>query len=332
MADLTTITDVFDYTQYNRVGRVELLHGGQPISWMNTKGLNFRFKYEQRYIMPPDNMVPTATVEILGLNQTSVDYLCEFMTTPFFSKREVSVKVYAGYDPDGTGDESCAQLLFHMPVIRATPSAYPENWVTLDCAMQYGKELVSDYQWAYQDINGKGISAREMCNRIEEYFDLAFLWHADSEKEADKEEHYVTAFGFNGGAEAAVDALREKFSFLRFEHTRNASHNGRPCVYDIRAREPKKDDKGVGLWQIDREHGMIGVPSFIGGTSEQKKITARTLLNPRIIPWDRIDLASYVARDLNGRYRVMTVAHSGELRGNEWYTTIEGLAENALAG
>ena len=73
---------------------------------------------------------------------------------------------------------------------------------------------------------------------------------------------------------------------------------------------------------ISPENGLIGVPTLgYPQTAKGKPVlTARMLLYPRLTPGGKVQLDSNA---LKGDYKVLSVRHSGDTHGSDWFTVIE---------
>lgn len=69
--------------------------------------------------------------------------------------------------------------------------------------------------------------------------------------------------------------------------------------------------------------GLIGVP-----TKSEDGVSGKCLLNPMLKIGSAIELQSKYASDLNGQYRLISVTHKGDTRGNDWYTEFTALIIN----
>ena len=82
-----------------------------------------------------------------------------------------------------------------------------------------------------------------------------------------------------------------------------------------------RDEPGPGetVWTIREDTGLINIPSAV----LPKGIDCDVLLNPNILPGDWMKLESIHQPAANGIYRISRVRHHGELRGNDFLTSLE---------
>jgi hypothetical protein len=328
MADNSTITSV-GYANFGRVGRIEILEKGEPISGMNLEGLDFKFQTNDMFMANVVAVPNRATVQILGLSRASVDNLCQFCDIPTFRLRQITVRISAGYATDSNG----IQELMNMPVVRAIPSMPPENWVTLEAWMGNLVEKVVSLEVETKDESGreKTITAYDVISQVGEKFKVSFIWRGKAQ--AASEESKVAFFGVNGGLEQAISEIRIKFGFLRLVQLPSVSSEG-TNVYEVHLNPKSKRDKegkwtweepasaSMNVWEVNKDKGMIGLPSYEGGSTESKVVNVRTLLNPSYRHNDTVVLKSDICKGLSDTYKIWTVKHTGHLRGNEWYSDL----------
>lgn len=69
--------------------------------------------------------------------------------------------------------------------------------------------------------------------------------------------------------------------------------------------------------------GLIGVPQIT-----EDGVSGKCLLNPKLKIGTALELESKVHPDINGAYRIISVAHKGDTHGNDWYSEFTCLAIN----
>jgi hypothetical protein len=82
-------------------------------------------------------------------------------------------------------------------------------------------------------------------------------------------------------------------------------------------------DTHTGLVEvISVENGLIESPEYSAPKEPGKPpvLKAKRLLRPQIAPGTRVKMES---KEINGFFRVIKVAHTGDFRDNDWYTEIE---------
>lgn len=349
MSIKSSITPI-SYNNFGRLGVIEIWRDGRVLSDIVTDGLDFKFQTNDMFNANDTSIPNSSSVQILGLNRNSVDYLAKFTSVADYLRRNISVRILVGYESDTNG----MQEVLHMPVISVIPSAPPENWLTFNTSMLIPSEQLKSYSYVMDytkygsigksnyEVAAKAlkedlskVSVAKLFEALSSSFGVSWIWHGDAKKAA--EANSVDFFGYNGGVQDMVDALRKKYRWLKIVQSAYISKsNGKPTVYDIYLSENynresdgrwrwqiRNIESDVNHWLIDKEHGMIGLPSWSGGNGYDKVIQVRTLLNPSFRKYDVIDLRSDICKDLSGKYRVITVKQTGHLRGNEWYSDIK---------
>ena len=92
-------------------------------------------------------------------------------------------------------------------------------------------------------------------------------------------------------------------------------------------REQASQGQGV---LLNPTSGLINSPERIDDPENEEELRrgvgyrVRSLLNPKIRPGEQLILES---ADVEGQFRIDTVEHTGDTRGNEWYTEAEVYAD-----
>lgn len=69
--------------------------------------------------------------------------------------------------------------------------------------------------------------------------------------------------------------------------------------------------------------GLIGLPE-----ANEDGIKAKCLLNPMLKIGSAVEIESKYASELNGQYRLISITHTGDTRGNDWYSEFAALRIN----
>lgn len=314
-------SDSVSWNNFGRIGRLTFYQGVAPMGGINTDGLDFRFRANRIVNSGNEQVVPSVSLSILGLNANSVNELARFCGDAEYLKRDISVGVEVGYENDPAG----MQELFHMPLWRANPSPPPDNWLELTLKPYFIRGGLKSWEFirTQGSFGGGGkFNVRNLLQAIEKAYGLHFLIHNEAKDFVNKQ--VVNFFGCSGGEQGAIDALRKKYPQLVFvldpKKIESGTQRGN-CYYDVHwvyDKHPKRN-----IWKVDKDHGMIGLPQYTGGTLGNKFVKVRILMNPSVDAFDLIELKSEIVRDFTDIYRVRTISHSGHLRGNEWYTDLE---------
>lgn len=78
---------------------------------------------------------------------------------------------------------------------------------------------------------------------------------------------------------------------------------------------------------LSADTGLIGVPK-----KTEDGVQGVCLLNPMLKIGSALKLESKIAPELDGEYRIIAIEHSGDTRGNEWYSRFTCLNMNQTGG
>lgn len=76
--------------------------------------------------------------------------------------------------------------------------------------------------------------------------------------------------------------------------------------------------RGYAGWKIDKNHGMIGIPSIINRMAK-----VNVVIDPRIRVGDIITLKSDYISEGNGVYRIFGITTEGDFHGNSWSSSLD---------
>jgi hypothetical protein len=131
-------------------------------------------------------------------------------------------------------------------------------------------------------------------------------------------EQFIKGYAANGKASAELDRL------LR----------GRGLEWSIQDGQIQVLQKGATTQEtavlVSPDSGLVGSPEHGTPSPDEKKDKANTLkvkslMNPQIRPGRIIAIQ---ANGIRGQFRVLTVEHSGDTHGGEWYSVVECTPES----
>ena len=117
----------------------------------------------------------------------------------------------------------------------------------------------------------------------------------------------VSDFEYTGGKTKAIKELNELGDIVAYED------DGVLVVQD--QGQPRTD---IGIRRIDETSGLIGIPK-----PDAIGVECKVLLDNTLKIGQKIYLESLVIPSSCGEYYIYELKHSGDLRGNEFYTEIK---------
>lgn len=273
--------------------------GGSGTELLKTQkvieGVNIRFSCETTSTY---GIVSSGTIDVYNLNRHDTEFLTT--STSFWLNRQRLVQLYAGYDDD-------IRMIMSGQILEAPPSGYPD--------MSLHIRLYGNTKWTSEVIN---VQKSEL--KIVDLIDYVGR---------------VTGYAVN-----MPDWLRRQNMWLN-KRLDNYSYTGTPMdLLDkiqnmVGGYNPNEDSFVIGVQNdeivvgspskdatnnvllVSKETGMIGLPM-----PTYNGIDVKMLLNPDIKVNDVIKLESDRVGMCNGYYYVIKIRHEGEVRGNQFYTTL----------
>lgn len=233
-----------------------------------------------------------ARISICNLATEDIEYLTTYMSPWVEIQKRKKIQLFAGY-------EGKVGLLFTGDILKAIPTVPPDIWLHCEALGGYYNNLIT----ASFTLNGP-ITLADICQTVAAKLGVAFVNDASENVSAYK----IDSFSHTGGITNAVKKINDL---------------GIGCVWVdgetlyLADNEPKKDDsKQVRL--LTENSGLIGIPEPgpIG-------LNATMLLDPSIKLGEPVEVRSVRMPSINGLYWPYEVEHTGELRGNDWYTKIK---------
>lgn len=261
------------------------------------EGVNVKFDVSYN----TGGMFATAHFGICNLNADHLKYLTSFFAFGNPRRNNRTIKFFAGYDdvrkPKKLKD---IPLLYKGVVMLTSLTPPPDIWLNIE-ALACGNIHSSKAQMSFKGEK----TVREIAASAAQIYGLELEWRA--ENLGDKK---IKNFTVDGSGFEFARALHAVDGDLQF-----GSDSLRLRVTDTC---PDFDNPALPSWKIDADHAMIGVPRFdyIGAKVD-------TLLNPLIRAGDYAVLKSRFQGGGDDRYFIRTVRHYGELRGNDFNTSLD---------
>lgn len=252
------------------------------------EGLNVRFSVQKFR----GQLQGKARISICNLSSADIEYLTTYMSPWVEIQKRKKIQLWAGYE-DKLG------LLFSGDILKALPTMPPDIWLHCEALGGYYNNLIT----ASFTLQGP-ITIQAVCETVAQKLGVPFV-NESSEKVSNIQ---IDGFCYTGGLTNAVKKINEL---------------GICCVWveneilymaDNEPEIPK--NKSVRL--LTENSGLIGLPEPgpIG-------LDATMLLDPSIRLGDPIEVRSIRMPSINGLYYPYSLEHTGELRGNDWYTKIK---------
>lgn len=259
------------------------------------EGVNIRFSCETVSTL---GIVSNGTIDVYNLNRDDTQFLTT--STAFWLNKQRFVQLYAGYDDD-------VKLIMSGQIIEAPPSGYP------DTALHIRLFGNAEWQSTIIDVQKSDLKIVDLIDYVGSITKMPVnmpQWLRDSNewlnKRLDNYSYTGTPIGMLEKIQDMVGGFNpNKSSF--FISAANGS---------IQVGSPEKNNEDNVLL-VSKETGMVGLPM-----PTYNGINVKMLLNPNIRVNDRIKLESDRVPMCNGYYYVLRLQHEGELRSNQFYTTL----------
>lgn len=259
-------------------------------------GLNIKFTAT---IYSQAGMPAETHIEVFNLNRKDMQFLTTSAAT--WLEKQSLIQLYAGYDDD-------VKLIFSGMIMDAIPQGNPDVGLTI--------KGLSDMQWMTDNVQIK-MTDTTIMGLIEKVAELMNYTinipeelKNDNEwlnKKIDEFSYTGTPMGFLGRVQAMCGGFRldEKSYML-------SVFNNELYLWNAKTRE------NAPRLLINKHTGMVGYPHPTG-----YGVNVKLMLNPNIRCGDVIRIESERIPMCNGDYYVSAIRHEGEVRANEWYTTLE---------
>lgn len=259
------------------------------------EGLNIGFNVK---IYSQMGIPAEAYIDVYNLNREDMQFLTTSAAT-WLSQRSL-IQLYVGYDED-------VRCIFSGQIMDAPPEGFPD--------MALHIKGISGAEWMSQTIdiqkaNLKVVDLLDYTSSVTKYPVNIPSWLRDSSEILNKK---LENFSYTGTVWNLLDKIQEMSG--GFDVSKKSiilsTYNDNTYVW---TPAPEKQGKTL---LINDKSGMVGVPHPTG-----VGVNIKMLLNPNINTGDVIYLESKRVPQCNGEYYVTAIQHEGELRGNNWFTTI----------
>lgn len=260
------------------------------------EGLNIKFSVR---IYAQSGQPSEAFVEVYNLNREDLAYLTT--TSATLVQKQNLFQLYAGYEND-------VKMLFSGQVFEATPDGTPDvvlslrglsdvKWWGHNLEMQKSQVKVMDLIDYAAEQMGYEVNIDERLRQTNELLNTV------------KED-----YSFTGSPMQLLEQVQSMVGGVTADPQTVfiSTYNGQINIWS-----PSTQQVASKL-VINKKSGMIGLPKPTGAGCKVK-----ILLNNGIKTGDVVEIQSDRLSVANGDYYVIGITHEGELRGRNWYSTLD---------
>lgn len=258
-------------------------------------GLNVKFNvtYFSQIAIPA-----VMHIDIFNLNRTDLDFLSTSVAN-WLEKRSL-MQLYAGYDDD-------VRLLWSGQIMDAIPSGAPDVVLRVSG--------ISDTQWLVDNVSiaKDQIKVKDLIDYCADTMGYTLNWAKGLRESNEWLNKTLDTFSYTGSPMNLLARINEMCggNVIGDRHLQISANNDELYVWSMN----QKPDKSILL--INKNTGMLGFPT---PTAWGAKVT--TLFNPSIKCGDVVRIESDRVKICNGDYFVIAATHEGEIRGNNFTTTL----------
>lgn len=272
-------------------------YGNTPQTLAHQKridGVNIRFTTK---VYSDAGNPASASFTIYNLNREDLQFLSTSAAT--WLQKQNLIQLYAGYDDE-------VELLASGQITEAIPEGNPDVGLSV--------RLISGLQWYGQNIElqKNNITIRELlkdCART-----MGFTYNEPAYLESNEWLNKVVPnFSFTGTPYQELSTIQAMCGGF------NSDGDGLNIVSgvgEITVWSPNPQ-ANASVLLVSKETGMVGYPQPTAAG-----VQVKILLNPTVRPGDVIEVQSVRTPFINGQYYITSIQHEGELRGNNWYSTL----------
>lgn len=259
------------------------------------EGLNIRFDIK---IYSQSGLPSEANIEIYNLNKQDLEYLTTCAAT--WAQKQNLFQLYAGYEGE-------TKMLYSGQVMEATPAGYPDVALTM-----HG---ISGAKWwgVNMELQSSNLTVMDLIDRAAREMGYAVNIDDDLRRNNPLLNKKLDDYSFTG---SPMDLLETAQSMLG-GITADPQTVFISTVNDQITVWSPGSTKTTSALYISPSSGMIGIPQPTGAGCDVK-----ILMNTGITVGDVVQVESGRLPVINGYYFVIGIRHHGELRGNNWYTTL----------
>lgn len=261
-------------------------------------GLNVRFSVKT---FSQTGMPAQARIEIYNLNRDDLQFLTTSVASWLYKRSYI--ELLAGYDDN-------LSLLFSGHIIDAPPEGNPDVGLSING--------MADVDGMSQNVNFQKSNTNfwnlvETCAGYMGYNVNCPQWLRDNNKWLNNK---INEYSYTG---TPMNLLKE----LQRAVGGSDYHNPDSLFFgtfnsEIYIWSPGYSSQYGRKFLINKNTGMVGYPhpTAVG-------VNVQIILNPDIRCGDVIHLESERVPIVNGDYYVTSIQHDGEVRGNQWYSTLQ---------
>lgn len=251
-------------------------------------GLNVRFNISKTR----GQVQGRARISICNLGRRDLEYLTTYMSPWVELQKRKKIQLFAGY-------EGNTALLFSGDILKALPTQPPDVWLACEALGGYYNNLVTESF----TLQGP-ITLKQIAQTLAKRQGLLFSCKAD----ASVANQQVDNFCHTGGLTNSLKKLNELGLCVAW------IEDGTLC---LDAKEPEFKE-GANMRVISEDSGLVGVP-----VPGPLGVDVTVLLDPSLKLGEPVEIRSSLMPSINGVYWPYSLEHTGELRGNEWYTKLK---------
>lgn len=260
------------------------------------EGLNigFRVKIYSNIGIPAE-----AYIDVYNLNREDLQFLTTSAAT--WMEQQTLIQLYAGYDDD-------VELIFGGMIEEAPPVGYP------DCALKI--KCLSGAEWMSKqiDVQKSNLKVIDLIDYVSSVTKCPVNIDANVRKANEALNKRLDSFSYTGSVWNLLDKIQnmvggfsiEKGVFLGLVNDQ------------IYVWSADNYNATGGMLKINDKSGMVGIPALTS-----MGVNIKMLLNTQVNTGDIVYLESERVPRATGQYRVTSIEHDGELRGKNWYTTLQ---------
>ena len=251
-------------------------------------GLNVRFNISKTR----GQVQGRARISICNLGRRDLEYLTTYMSPWVELQKRKKIQLFAGY-------EGNTALLFSGDILKALPTQPPDVWLECEALGGYYNNLITESF----TLQGP-ITLKQIAQTLAKRQGLLFSCQAD----ASVANQQVDNFCHTGGLTNSLKKLNELGLCVAW------IEDGTLC---LDAKEPEFKE-GANMRVISEDSGLVGVP-----VPGPLGVDVTVLLDPSLKLGEPVEIRSSLMPSINGVYWPYSLEHTGELRGNEWYTKLK---------
>lgn len=274
-------------------------HGNTPDVLSSQKvldGLNVRFSAT---IHSQVGIPGEARIEVYNLNRKDLQFLSTSAAT--WAQKQTLFQLYAGYEGD-------VKMIYSGQIMEAIPESYPDVILSI--------RGIADVKWLghNMEFQKSKVTVMDLIDTAAQ--EMGYPVNIDDRLRANNSllNKSIDDISFQGSPMELLEKAQSMMGGVSgdpqtvFLNTSNG---------EINIWSPSIQSSATKLY-ISKETGMIGLPQPTGTGCDVK-----ILMNNGIKIGDLVQVQSERIEILNTDYYVIAITHEGELRGNNWYSTLK---------